>query len=235
MLSIITPVLNGAKFIEKNIEAIQSLSIPHEHIIVDGGSDDGTLDIISKYSHLKLIHQKEKTGMYGGIHLGFEAAKGKYIAYVNADDTIVKEGFEAMYNLISNQPNTDVVYSDCEFYFINEDRREKIKGRKRAKFFLKKGMMPFAQPSAIYTSQLYQNIGGLRYDKFKICGDLDMFQRMAIASNNNFSYVPKVSTVFLKYGDSLGDRNSALNQKELTQLANSSGKNLLYRLLYYVS
>ena len=46
MISIVTPVLNGAKFIEKNIQSIQKLTIPFEHIIVDGGSTDDTLNIV---------------------------------------------------------------------------------------------------------------------------------------------------------------------------------------------
>jgi len=71
MLSIVTPVLNGIKFIQNNIESIQKLSINYEHIIVDGGSTDGTVELVSKYPHIKLLHQNDKTGMYGAIHQGF--------------------------------------------------------------------------------------------------------------------------------------------------------------------
>ena len=59
MLSIITPVLNGEKFIEKNIISIQELSIPFEHIIVDGGSTDGTIDILKKFKHISVVNQKD--------------------------------------------------------------------------------------------------------------------------------------------------------------------------------
>ena len=97
MISIITPVLNGRKFIEKNIRAIASLDIPFEHIVVDGGSDDGTLEILKKYEHLIIVNQKEKTGMYGAIHEGFNIAKGKYLSYVNCDDLVEKKGFEEVF------------------------------------------------------------------------------------------------------------------------------------------
>ena len=70
MLSIITPVLNGEKFIEKNIISIQELSIPFEHIIVDAGSTDGTIDILKKFKHISVVNQKRLTGMYGAIDLG---------------------------------------------------------------------------------------------------------------------------------------------------------------------
>jgi glycosyltransferase involved in cell wall biosynthesis len=57
LLSIITPVLNGVNYIEKNILSILQLKIKYEHIIIDGGSIDGTIDIIKKYEHVKLFTQ----------------------------------------------------------------------------------------------------------------------------------------------------------------------------------
>ena len=67
ILSIITPVLNGERFIRKNIESVQNLTIPHEHIIVEGGSTDSTVEILKEYPHLKVINQRERNGMYGAI------------------------------------------------------------------------------------------------------------------------------------------------------------------------
>ena len=57
MLTIVTPNLNNAKYLEDNILSIQKLTIPFEHIVVDGGSIDGSLEVIAKYPHLKLLHQ----------------------------------------------------------------------------------------------------------------------------------------------------------------------------------
>ena len=94
MVSIITPVLNGERFIEKNILSIQSLTVPFEHIIVDGGSTDKTLQIISKFPHVKVIHQTKKNGLYGAIHLGYENAKFDYLAWVNCDDIIYSQNYK---------------------------------------------------------------------------------------------------------------------------------------------
>ena len=217
MISIITPVLNGRKFIEKNIRAIASLDIPFEHIVVDGGSDDGTLEILKKYEHLIIVNQKEKTGMYGAIHEGFNIAKGKYLSYVNCDDLVEKKGFEDMYKYIENH-NLDLVYSDAIEHYIHENRKVKIKGNKYGKYFLTNGYMPFVQPSSIYTKQIYNKVGGLRYDMFKIIGDLDFFKRIAALPESSMKYLPTTSSVFLKYGDSLGDRNTHIQQEELAKI-----------------
>ena len=93
MISIITPVLNGEAFIEKNILSISQLKLPYEHIIVDGGSTDNTVGIIRKYNHIKLINQEANNGMYDAIRIGFESSKYDYITYVNCDDQIFANNF----------------------------------------------------------------------------------------------------------------------------------------------
>jgi len=67
MLSIITPTLNAESYIESNILEIKKLNISYEHIIVDGGSQDDTLNIISKHKEIIVIHQNDCGGMYSEI------------------------------------------------------------------------------------------------------------------------------------------------------------------------
>jgi len=236
MLTIVTPNLNNASYLEGNILAIKGLVIPFEHIIVDGGSTDGSLDIIARYPHVKLVRQTEKTGMYGAIHQGIKEAKGEYLTYVNADDRIVPKGFERMYQEISKGKN-NFVYSDGYYDYVLENRRELGKGRRWGKFFLKHGCMPSIQPSTIFTKKLYDEVGGLRYDKFRICGDFDLFLRMAKAANSKFRYLPVISTIFMKRGDSLGDRNDDVYIREFN--ANNLPRptllvKIFYRIFKYV-
>jgi len=232
MLSIITPNLNNAEYLEDNILSISKLTVPFEHIIVDGGSTDGSLELISKYPHIKLLHQTEKTGMYGAIYQGFSEAKGEYITWVNADDRIIVSGFEAMYNEISCG-TCDFIYSNGYYYFTKENYNKLGKGRRFGKFFLKHGCMPTMQPSSIYTKVLYNKVGGLRYDKFKIIGDLDLFLRMAKESKSRFKYIPKPSTLFINREDSLGQKNVDLGHKELVD-NNIPTPNILIRILYRI-
>jgi len=215
ILSIITPVLNGAKFIEKNIQSIQTLEVPYEHIIVDGGSTDGTLEIIQKFPHLILLNQTNKLGMYAAISQGFSASCGQYLAYVNADDQVVKDGFERMFNVISNDDKLDLIYSDSEFFYSATGQTKRSNGAPQAKFLLQHGLMPFIQPSTIYRKDTYLEYAALNYTDFKICGDLDMFYRMSLNPNFSYKYVPVLSSTFLKYGESLGDRNTTLYLEEI--------------------
>ncbi|MBK7098444.1 MAG: glycosyltransferase [Sphingobacteriales bacterium] len=217
MLSIVTPVRNGGKFIRKNIEEIQKLNIPIEHIISDGGSKDDTLKIVSEYPHLKLVHQSVEKGMYGGINEGFAVAQGKYFSYVNCDDLIEVSGFTKMYNKISSG-DLDLVYSNSIQNYVNEGRKEFIRGARFARYFLKKGVMPFVQPSSIFSRRIFEKLEGFNSQKFRIIGDMDFFRRIATTPGTKIARVNDTSSVFLKYGESLGDLNNDLYYEELKQI-----------------
>ena len=220
MLSIITPVRNGEKFIRENIESIQKLSIPYEHIIIDGNSTDNTCGIVNEYSHIKLIQQKGSEGMYQAIHQGFEMATADLITWINCDDVVVKEGYELMYKYISKNSKIDLVYSDSYLDYVHENRKEKVQGLWFGKMLLRHGFLGFVQPSSVYRKQLYIDCGGLNFQKFKIIGDKDLFMRMALKSKRQFKYLSKVSTLFRKHGDSLGDRNQELYNIEKAHFLN---------------
>lgn len=232
MLSIITPVLDGAEFIEENIKSIISLDIEFEHIVVDGGSTDETLNIISKYPHIRVVHQKEKTGMYGAIHMGFEKAKGEFFAYVNCDDLVLKEGFEAMYEKISNHVEIDFVYSNAVYNYIEDSKHVDMIAKEDAAFFLKRGIMPFVQPSCIYSRSKYNAVGGLRFKKFKLCGDLDLFQRLVLSGVKPIK-VNVFSSIFLKYSGSLAAVSKEKMKRERLNLTRPPAANSFINKVFF--
>ena len=89
MISIVTPTFNSEKYIEKCIISMMNQQYrDFEHIIVDGGSSDGTIDIIKKYEGsypLRWISEKDN-GMYDALQKGFAMAKGDIFAWINSDD-----------------------------------------------------------------------------------------------------------------------------------------------------
>lgn len=213
MISIITPVFNGVEYIRKNIDSIKELDIPYEHIVVDGGSTDGTLELISEEESVILVKQTENTGMYGAIDMGFKVAKGDYICWVNCDDIIFPDGYEILYKYAQNQ-KIDFLSSNGVIKNTLTKELIHVRSTRLVKYFLSKGFFPFLQPSVLYSKRIYFEAGGLDFERFRICGDLDLFYRMAKLKNARFGYLPITTSEFLIHGNSLGDKNSQLSLQE---------------------
>lgn len=93
MITIITPSYNRAQMI---IDAIESVLAQHfqdfEHVVIDGGSTDGTLEILKQYPHLKVISEPDQ-GMYEALNKGLEIATGEIIGFLNTDDLYAENIF----------------------------------------------------------------------------------------------------------------------------------------------
>lgn len=237
MLSIITPVLNGAPFIEDNITSVQGLSIAHEHIVVDGNSTDNTLAILAKYPDVKVVMQSNTAGMYGAIHEGIMAAQGDFVCYLNCDDRLLSTGFGKLFQLAISS-DADLTYGDGVFLYTASHLYKYIAAKPWAAYWLRHGEMPFCQPSAIFKKVAYEKAGGFHYKTYKIVGDFDLFKRMTAQPNVRVKRLNVLSTVFLKHGSSLGDLNTEryLQEKQyiMEQTAISPFIRWAFRLVNFV-
>lgn len=98
LISIITVVYNGEKFLEQTIQSVISQTYNNiEYIIIDGGSTDGTVDIIKKYEkHLAYWVSEKDEGIYDAMNKGLKVATGKYVAFINADDWYAENVLEVV-------------------------------------------------------------------------------------------------------------------------------------------
>jgi glycosyltransferase involved in cell wall biosynthesis len=125
-LSIITPSYNQSKFISENIRSISSQSNDNiEHIIVDGGSDDGTVDILRNVDdtyNLCWVSEPDR-GQTHALNKGFQMASGDWIGWQNSDDFYLQKAFNLFYKTLRNNPEADAIYGDV--IIVNENS-EKI-------------------------------------------------------------------------------------------------------------
>jgi glycosyltransferase involved in cell wall biosynthesis len=92
-ISILTPSYNQNKYIEENIRSVLAQNYPNfEHIIIDGGSSDNTLEIIKKYAHLKYVSEKD-LGQADALNKGIKMSSGDIIGWINSDDYYLKNAF----------------------------------------------------------------------------------------------------------------------------------------------
>lgn len=115
LISIITVTYNAERFLEPTIQSIIAQSYKNiEYIIIDGASKDGTLEIIEKYkSYIHHLISEPDKGLYDAMNKGIKAAKGEYIWFMNAGDTIYHK--HTLRDIFENcQPNACIYYGETE-------------------------------------------------------------------------------------------------------------------------
>ena len=116
MISVITPSLNRAAMIAEAVESVLAQDYPaFEHIIVDGGSTDGTLDVLAGYPHLKVVSEPDD-GMYDALNKGLRLAQGELIAWLNTDDFYLSGAFAAVEETFAAHPGALAVSGGAETY-----------------------------------------------------------------------------------------------------------------------
>jgi len=129
LISIITPSLNQGMYIEDNIESVLNQGYPHvEHIIIDGSSTDGTIDILKKYEHLIWVSEKDG-GQSEAINKGFKKARGEIIGWLNSDDCYEPGAFFTVVAELDKVHGKYIVSGDCS---VIDDRGNRVgycKGR----------------------------------------------------------------------------------------------------------
>lgn len=111
-ISIVTPSYNSAKYIEDCIQSVLNQNYPNfEHIVIDGGSTDGTVDILKKYPHLKWISEPDE-GQSDALNKGFRMATGDVVGWLNADDYYLDDVFYKVAKIFEKKDAYTAVYSN---------------------------------------------------------------------------------------------------------------------------
>ena len=112
LISIITVVLNGEKYLEECILSLHAQQFDnYEHIIIDGGSKDNTLQIINKYEDkIDYWCQKKDKGLYDAFNLGMKLSRGDYIGFLNSDDIFTPNALSHLNKYIHSYREKDFIF-----------------------------------------------------------------------------------------------------------------------------
>jgi glycosyltransferase involved in cell wall biosynthesis len=121
----VTPSLNQGQFIEETLKSVQLQNYnSFEHIVMDGGSTDNTINVLKKYPHL-IWESKPDNGQSDALNQGFKKAKGNWILWLNADDILLPNTLNKYVEYIEKKPDSDVIYGHMTFF--NDQNGEIIK------------------------------------------------------------------------------------------------------------
>lgn len=192
LVSIVTPSYNQAQFIEETLLSVKGQDYPNlEHIVIDGGSTDGTVDILRRYEdeyNLRWISEPDE-GQSDAINKGFRMARGEIIGWVNSDDTYMPGTLHKVVAYLSDHPDTDWVYGDG--YTIDSDSYV-LSVWKAHPFDLKALLCEgqfICQPAAFYRRSAIETVG-LLDQTLHFTMDYDFFIRLG--SQCQAAYLPEL-------------------------------------------
>jgi len=172
-ISIITACFNSERHIEQTIKSVLSQTYAHlEYIIVDGGSSDGTMDIVRRYAgQIDTVVSEPDHGIYDAFNKGIKRSTGDIIYFLNSDDYLYNECvLERVANAFASQSETMVVYGDILKW--NEDIGVfHLTGRNADLDLLWKGKMP-PHPGMFMQKCLFEKYGYFSLD-YSIASDFD--------------------------------------------------------------
>jgi glycosyltransferase len=213
-VSIITVVLNSSKTIADCLTSVRKQQNVHiEHIVVDGGSQDGTLEVVASHNHVaQVIHGPDK-GIYDAMNKGIAAARGDIIGFLNADDFYSDGNVVAAVTAAISGRGNDTCYGDLQYIADNEEPRVVRywkAGRYRGPRQFYNGWMP-PHPTFFAAKEVYERYGG--YDlSLGTAADYELMLRMLVKHRVSAEYIPRVLVTMRTGGVSnatIGNRMAA--------------------------
>jgi len=201
LVTVVTPSYNQASYLEATMRSVLEQDYPQiEYIVIDGGSTDGSVDIVKKYSNRLAYWISEKDrGQTEAINKGFARATGEILAWINSDDTYQPGAIREAVDWMQKHPEMGLVYGDANFI----DNDGKAIGRFPAAQTdyrrLRKGYVHIPQQAAFFRRDLWQKVGPLD-PSFFFAMDYDLWVR--IAKIAPLLYTRRVWANFRLHGDS---------------------------------
>lgn len=178
-ISVVTPTFNGMATLRQTIESVRNQTYQNwEHIVMDGASTDGTVDLLRSYPHLKWTSEKDK-GHYHAMNKGIEASTGDVVAILNGDDCYREDTLAEVAAAFAAHPEWDALFTDV--VYVDGEGRE-IFRRAEAKYdynILRFGTVAYVvHPTLFIRKRTHDRIGLYRYDKYLNCCDVDIILRL---------------------------------------------------------
>ncbi len=188
-ISVVTPSFNSIRTIRATLDSVASQDYANvEHIVVDGGSSDGTIDVLKQYPHLTWVSEKDE-GHYHAMDKGTRSANGEVVAILNADDCYRAGVLKEVARAFDQHPNWEGLFGDIVFV---DAAGEEIFRREEAMFdrqIIRFGHNMVNHQTLFVKKATYLRLGGYRYKEFKNCCDYEFTMRLS-SDNCSIGHIP---------------------------------------------
>lgn len=189
-VSLVTPVLNGAAYLDGAIRSVLSQNYTNlEYIVIDGGSTDGSLDIVHRHeTNIAWAESAADSGMYDALNKGFSKSTGEIMGWLNSDDMQLPWTLDVVAEIFSNFPQIEWLTSLYPLSWDERGRAVRLSPRpsfSKASFFRGENFPGMTwrssgwiqQESTFWRRTLWEKVGGRLEDTFRLAGDFDLWAR----------------------------------------------------------
>ncbi|MGH2581913.1 MAG: glycosyltransferase family 2 protein [Anaerolineales bacterium] len=226
LVTIVTPSYNQAAYLEEAVESVLNQVYNNiQYILIDGGSTDGIAKIIKKYaSRLDYWVSEKDRGQTDALNKGFAHTKGKYCAWLNADDRLKPNAVAEAVDYLEKNSDVGMVYGDADFIDVEGNVIGRFAARQTDYAKLRKGYVHIPQQAAFWRASLWWQVGPLDPD-VTFAMDYDLWVRLAKVSK--LKYVPRLWAEFRLHQDSKTLINDMLAWEDMLKVHKREGGSAL--------
>jgi glycosyltransferase involved in cell wall biosynthesis len=230
LVSIITPSFQQAKWLESCINSVLNQTYENiEYIIIDGGSTDGSKEIIEKYSDkLSFWQSKKDNGQANAINIGYKKAKGEIIAYLNADDLLEPWAVETIIRVFEVNKEFAIIYGKCKTIDENNNLIKEAEGHQlRFDGLLAEGMLPGMYQPACFFNKTYLDPEFMVDETYKNAFDYELI--LNLSSQKTILFVNKDIAAYRIHNNSKSNLNKIEAYKEKLSIQEKYGKSDFFK------
>jgi len=238
-LSIVTPSFNQATYLAEALESVRQQKHPSvEHLVIDGGSKDGSVEILkectsrSGWSHLRWISERDR-GQSDAVNKGFRMASGELVGWLNSDDRYRAGCFDLVTRAAETLPGIEVLYGD---YTWIDEAGELLQVRREiefSRFILLYHKVLYVPTTSTFFRRRIFGEGNFLDESFHYAMDFEYFVRLALRGYR-FQHVPGLFADFRWHSmskSSLGAQKQRDEQDRVVEQVSPMLRNLHFRPL----
>jgi glycosyltransferase involved in cell wall biosynthesis len=223
-LSIITPSFNSIHTIRETLQSVASQNYPNlEHLVIDGGSTDGTLDVVREFPHVRWVSEKDE-GHWHAMDKGIRMATGEAFAILNSDDYYRPGVLQQIGEALGQHPEWDGVFGDI--VFVDEHGTEIF--RREEAFWdpqiIRSGFGLAHHQALFLRKTIYERLGSYRFREFRNTCDVEYLYRL-VRARAKIGHIPAllVNFRFHPHGQSVDERIIANMDRECALIREEYG------------
>jgi glycosyltransferase involved in cell wall biosynthesis len=187
VVSVVTPSYQQGRFLERTLESVAMQNHAVEHIVMDGGSTDGTLAILERWRDRITFTSARDGGQTAAINTGLSIARGEILGYLNSDDVYYAGAIASAVAAFERDPSIDVVYGDADHIDV-DDRVLGAYPTEAWSIERLKLVCFLCQPAVFFRRRVIERFGAFD-EKLHYCMDYEYWLRLALRGAR-FAHIP---------------------------------------------